>query len=187
MDGGDRARSQQDERYVRAVEALGPALERLARAFEIDADQQKDLLQDIHFAIWRSFARFDGRCSESTWVYRVAHNVAATHVASRKRLRAGGMQTLDQLDTIPDPAQPDPEAQTSERQALARLTALVRALHLPDRQVVLLYLEGLDAAAIGEVCGLKANAVGVKIHRLKALLAKQFHQAQSRQVLGGPR
>jgi RNA polymerase sigma-70 factor (ECF subfamily) len=176
MDGGDQVSSQQDERYVRAVETLGPALERLARAYEADADLQKDLLQDIHFAVWRSFARFDGRCSEATWVYRVAHNVAASHVAGRKRRRAGGMLTLDELEQRPDPAQPDPETETGERQALARLMTLVRALALPDRQVVLLYLEGLDAAAIGEVCGLKAGAVAVKIHRLKTVLARQFHQ-----------
>jgi RNA polymerase sigma-70 factor (ECF subfamily) len=182
MDGADHANSEQDARYVRAAETLGSALERLARAYETDPDQQQDLLQDIHFALWRSFAKFDGRCSESTWVYRVAHNVAASHVASRRRLRAGGMLTLDQLELRPDPAQPDPEAETGERQALARLMALVRNLAVPDRQVVLLYLEGLDAAAIGEVSGLKANAAGVKIHRLKALLAKQFHQ-----VKGGPR
>ena len=178
MDGGDQVSSQQDERYVRAAEMLGPALERLARAYEADPDQQKDLLQDIHFAVWRSFARFDGRCSESTWVYRVAHNAAASHAASRKRQRAGGMLTLDELERRPDPGQPDPEAETGERQALARLTALVRALALPDRQVVLLYLEGLDAAAIGEVCGLTPGAVAVKIHRLKAVLAKRFHQAR---------
>jgi RNA polymerase sigma-70 factor (ECF subfamily) len=177
MDGGDhQAGSQQDERYVRAAETLGPALERLARAYEADADQQKDLLQDIHFAVWRSFARFDGRCSESTWVYRVAHNVAASHAASSRRRCAGGMLTLDELERWPDPAQPDPEAQTGERQALARLMALVRALALPDRQVVLLYLEGLDAAAIGEVCGLKPGAAAVKIHRLKTVLAKQFQK-----------
>jgi RNA polymerase sigma-70 factor (ECF subfamily) len=176
MDGGDHVSSEQDARYVRAAETLGPALERLARAYEVDAEQQKDLLQDIHFALWRSFAKFDGRCSESTWVYRVAHNVAASHVASRKRLRAGGMIALDVLEQLPDAGQPDPEEETGERRALARLMALVRALKLPDRQIVLLYLEGLDAAAIGEVCGLKANAVAVKIHRLKALLADQFQK-----------
>jgi RNA polymerase sigma-70 factor (ECF subfamily) len=177
MDGGNQAGSQQqDERYVRAAETLGPALERLARAYEADADQRKDLLQDIHLALWRSFAKFDGRCSEATWVYRVAHNVAASHVASQRRRRAGGMLTLDELELRPDPAQPDPEAETGERQALARLTALVRALAVPDRQVVLLYLEGLDAAAIGEVCGLTPSAVAVKIHRLKAALARQFQK-----------
>jgi len=176
MDGASEAKSEQDQRYVRATESLGAALERLTRAYESDPDQQRDLLQDIHFALWRSFAAFDGRCSETTWAYRVSHNVAASHVAKRKRLRAGGMLTLDDLEHRPDPAQPDPEAETGERRAVERLTALVRALALPDRQVVLLYLEGLDAAAIGEVCGLKGNAVAVKIHRLKAVLARQFHQ-----------
>ncbi len=179
--GADRAISQgeQDERYTRAAGAFGPALERLARAYEADADQQRDLLQDIHFAVWRSFTQFDGRCSEATWVYRVAHNVAASHVAKRRRQRAGGMLTLDELAHRPDPAQPDPEAETGERQALARLTALVRALAVPDRQVVLLYLEGLDAAAIGEVCGLTPGAVATKIHRLKAVLAQQFQKGDA--------
>ena len=102
----------QDERYARAVETLGPALERLAHAFEADADLQRDLLQDIHFAIWRSFARFDGRCAESTWVYRVAHNVAASHVVRRTRARARSMVTLEELADVPDPGQPDPEAAT---------------------------------------------------------------------------
>jgi RNA polymerase sigma-70 factor (ECF subfamily) len=58
---------------------------------------------------------------------------------------------------------------------MTRLMSLVRALAVPDRQVVLLYLEGLDAAAIGEVCGLRPGAVAVKIHRLKALLSRQFN------------
>ena len=108
----------------------------------------------------------------------MAHNVAASHVASRRRQRASGVVTLDQIDHWPDPAQPSPEARTGKRQALARLTSLVRALAMPDRQIVLLYLEGLDAVAIGEVCGLTPGAVAVKIHRLKALLAQQFHQAK---------
>jgi RNA polymerase sigma-70 factor, ECF subfamily len=177
MDGADQSRPQelQDARYARAVDALGPALERLSRAFEADPDQQRDLLQEIHFAIWRSFARFDGRCSEATWVYRVAHNVAASHVIRRTRSRRSRTVTLEELANQADPAQPDPERATGERQALARLTGLVRALDPPDRQIVVLYLEGLDAAAIGEICGLTPGAVSTKVHRLKAVLAQQFH------------
>ena len=178
MDGADEhgSRATQDQRYVRAMEQLGPAIERISRAYEADADLQKDLLQDIHFAIWRSFAGFDGRCAESTWVYRVAHNVAATHVLRRSRSRAGRMVTLDELADLWDPSQPDPETETGERQALKRLTALVRALGPPDRQVVVLYLEGLDGARIAEICGLTPGAVATKVHRLKAVLAQRFQQ-----------
>ena len=173
MDEGDE-RGLQDSRYAHAVERLGPALARLARAFEADSDLQRDLLQDIHFAIWRSFAGFDGRCSEKTWVFRVAHNVAASHVVRRMRARVRNMATLEELSDRPDPSQPDPEAEAGERQALERLTALIQALAPTDRQIVVLYLEGLDASAIGEICGLSPRAVATKIYRLKAALAQGF-------------
>jgi RNA polymerase sigma-70 factor (ECF subfamily) len=176
---GEETRGQ-DARYARAAQAFGPALERLAQAFESDFDLQRDLLQDIHFALWRSFANFDGLCSERTWVFRVAHNMAASHVIRNKRSGLRRMATLEELANRPDPGQPDPETATGEQRALDRLTDLVRALDPPDRQVVVLYLEGLDAGAIGEVCGLTPGAVATKVYRLKAVLAQRFNQPQGR-------
>lgn len=170
------SKASQDECYARAAAAFGPALERLARAYEADADLRRDLLQEIHLALWRSFARYDGHCSERTWVYRVAHNVAASH---SRRARPNKLLSLDELATTGDLGQPDPELQVAERHATARLTALVRTLSAPDRQVVILYLEGLEAKAIGEVCGLTAGAVATKLSRLKALLVHRINQ-------GGP-
>jgi RNA polymerase sigma-70 factor (ECF subfamily) len=181
MDGADQlpSRTLQDERYARAAASFGAALERLARGYEADADQRLDLLQDIHLAVWRSFARYDGRCSERTWVYRVAHNVAISHGQKRRRSRPDRLSTLDELAALGDPTQPDPEAQTADRHALARLTALVRTLVPPDRQIVMLYLEGLEAKAIAEVCGLSPGAVATKLHRLKTVLANRINQGGS--------
>lgn len=162
----------QDERYRQAAEAFGPALERLARGYERDPHLRRDLVQDIHVALWRSFAAFDDLCSLRTWVYRVAHNIATSHVLRRRRDTAG----LVALDQIADPLSgDDPEAAVGARQALDRLLALIHDLTPTDRQVALLYLEDLDAAAIGEVTGLSAGAVSVRIHRLKAILAARFH------------
>jgi RNA polymerase sigma-70 factor (ECF subfamily) len=178
MGGATRAKSEAvgDEPYARTVAMFGAALERLSRAYEADADLRLDLLQEIHFALWRSFAQFDGRCSERTWVYRVAHNVAASHVLKRRRSRSQSLATLDEIAAQADPMQASPEAEAGDRQALGRLMALVQALAPPDRQIVILYLEGLEAAAIGEVCGLTPGAVATKIHRLKAVLARRFEQ-----------
>ncbi len=125
-------------------------------------------------ALWRSLGAFDGRCSLRTWVYRVAHNTAATHVQRRKRWRGERGAGLETLENLADAD--DPEAAVGERQALERLMAVVHRLGPPDRQVALLYLEDLDAAAIGEITGLSAGAVATKIHRLKALLARRFAQ-----------
>ena len=45
----------------------------------------------------------------------------------------------------------------------------------PDRQVMLLYLDGLDAKEIGEITGLSPGAVATRIHRIKAVLARRFN------------
>ncbi|HEY3950389.1 sigma-70 family RNA polymerase sigma factor [Phenylobacterium sp.] len=162
----------QDERYAVAAAEFGAAVERLARGYEANPEARRDLVQDIHLALWRSLSAFDGRCSLRTWVYRVAHNTAVSHVQRGRRWRREGRATLEELERLPDAD--DPETAVGERQALSRLMALIQALGPPDRQVALLYLEDLDAAAIGEITGLSAGAVAVRIHRLKALLARRF-------------
>jgi RNA polymerase sigma-70 factor (ECF subfamily) len=160
----------QDGRYAFAAQAFGPALERLAKAYEADPECRNDLLQDIHLALWRSFARFDERCSLRTWVYRVAHNVGASHILRQKS--NSHLVSLDDLE-LPTGAQ-SPEDTAGEHHALSRLMAFIRALKPPDRQVLLLYLEDLNAAAIAEVTGLSPGAVAVRIHRAKAILAEEF-------------
>jgi RNA polymerase sigma-70 factor, ECF subfamily len=169
-------KSSQDERYVRTTAKFGAALERLARAYEVDPELRRDLFQDIHIALWQSLARFDGRCSERTWVYRVAHNIGASHVRRRHRTVRERFTTLDDLSVATMPSSDDPEIEIGDRQALARLMALIHALAPVDRQVVLLYLEGLDAAAIGEITGFSPGAVATKLHRLKAILARQLKE-----------
>jgi RNA polymerase sigma-70 factor (ECF subfamily) len=162
----------QDELYAEAAATYGGALERLARAYDTDADRARDLLQDIHVALWQSLSRFEGRCSMRTWVYRVAHNVATSQVI-RRRASAPTLVGLDELDETPAAIGAD-EALDAHR-AMERLQALVHRLKPLDRQLMLLYLEGVDAASIGEVTGLSAGNVATKIHRIKALLARRFH------------
>jgi RNA polymerase sigma-70 factor (ECF subfamily) len=163
-------RSGQDERYRSAAAEYGPALERLARAVEADPTERRDLLQEIHFAVWRSMSGFDGRCSMRTWVYRVAHNAAASHVMRGRRAPKG--VSVEELAVADDAA--NPEEIASEHQALEKLMATIRSLKPPDAQVMLLYLEDLDAAAIGEITGISPGAIATKIHRIKALLARRF-------------
>ena len=77
-------RPTRDDLYREAVASCGSALDRLARAYEVDPDKRRDLLQEIDVALWQSFEDFEERCSLKTWVYRVAHNTA-TPVVIRKR------------------------------------------------------------------------------------------------------
>jgi RNA polymerase sigma-70 factor (ECF subfamily) len=105
-------------------------------------------------------------------VYRVAHNTA-TSVCIRRRDRL----RLVSIDEVEPPVESGNVGRAiDEERARARVLDLIHRLKPVDRQVVLLYLEGLDAAATGDVVGLTARNVATKIHRLKKLLALQFHQ-----------
>lgn len=168
-----RPSPEQDARYAAAAAEHGAALQRLARATEANPERRRDLLQDMHVALWRSFASFDGRCTLRTWVYRVAHNVAASHVDRERRAHRGAV-ALDEIEHLADARSVSDEAEESE--ALARLHALIRQLKSPDRQVMTLYLEELDAAAIAEITGLSSGAVATRISRLKSQLARLFHE-----------
>ena len=163
----------QDARYLEAAAAHGAALQRLAGAFEANAERRRDLLQDMHVALWRSFVAYDARCSVRTGVYRVAHNVAASHVGKERRTHRGAV-TLDEIEHLPSAQNISLEVEETE--ALARLHAIIRALGQPDRQIITLYLEGLDAASIAEVTGLSAGAVATRVSRLKTQLARLFQE-----------
>ena len=174
--------SKQDDLYEEAAATLGAALGRLARGYEPDADQRRDLLQDIHLALWQSLDRFDGRCSLRTWTYRVAHNIAISKVV-RRRGRTAALVSLDELESRPetmgrDGARQSREDQFDRERATERLVVLIHELKPIDRQVMLLYLEGLDAAAIGEVAGIAGPNVATKVHRIKRVLAARFHQGE---------
>jgi RNA polymerase sigma-70 factor (ECF subfamily) len=165
--------SRQDGLYADAVAMYGAALERLSRAYEPDADRRLDLLQEVHVALWRSFASFDGRCSLRTWVYRVAHNVA-TSLVIRRRSRSPTLVGLEELESMSGAV--DQDQMLDDRRALDRVMTLIHKLDPFDRQVILLYLEGLDASSIGEITGISAGNVATKVHRVKKILAKRFLQ-----------
>jgi len=166
---------QRDQLYREVVDAYGAALARLASAYEADPDRRRDLLQEIHVALWLSFAGFDGDCSLRTWVYRVAHNAAASHVRYERRRAA----TFVDLETLAETGDGSDHAGTLDRRMAAeRLGRLIRRLRPIDRQVIVSYLEGLDAAAIGEIAGLSPGAVATRIHRIKTALAKRFHDGE---------
>jgi RNA polymerase sigma-70 factor (ECF subfamily) len=168
--------SHQDTLYQEVAATYGGPLDRLARAYEADADKRLDLLQEIHIAIWRSLESFGERCTLRTWVYRVAHNVATSHVVSQKRYNSREFVSLDVLDSVIGVE--DEEFAAGRRIALECLWALIQELDPLDRQIILLYLEGVDAASIGEITGISAGNIATKVHRSKLALARWFKEGE---------
>jgi RNA polymerase sigma-70 factor (ECF subfamily) len=167
--------SAQDDWYRKTATDHSAALERLARAYEANPEERRDLLQEIHIALWRSLAGFDERCSLRTWAYRVAHNIAVTHIYRSRRTKNLNLISIEDLEESENPAATDSAATVVESQMLlAQLYGLIQRLNPADRQIITLYLEGLDAASIGEVTGISPGYAATKIHRIKRILADRF-------------
>lgn len=115
----------QNSFYHQAADVFGSSLDRLARAYELDPDLRRDLLQEIHLQLWHSFAHFENRCSLRTWVYRVAHNVAAAHAIRQRRIRDRlvSIETLEALSSSKHW-----EQAVSQAEALDRLYTLMQRL-----------------------------------------------------------
>ena len=156
-------RAELERTFDRLLAENGPALARLAASYTNTAADRDDLLQEIALSIWRGLAQFRGECSERTFLFRIAHNRAVTHV-TRRRPPA----SADAID-IPD-TRPNPEAGFAREQQGQRLRRAVHALPLLYRQVVTLTLEGMDYGEIAQVLGISESNVGARLSRARQML-----------------
>lgn len=155
-----------DERFAAWMAAHVGVLSRIARAFATGADQH-DLMQELMLAVWRAAPTFRGDARESTFIFRVAHNAALTwrRRETTRRLRHAD---YERLAAPLDDVRADP--------LLARLYDAIRALDALDRSLVLLLLEGLSYAEIGEVHGLTETNVGARLTRARQKLAQTMEK-----------
>jgi RNA polymerase sigma factor (sigma-70 family) len=175
------ARDQPDAANVESMQVRFEAL--LARhrgiVFKVaniycrDAEDRRDLVQEICTQLWRSYPSYDEHRSFSTWMYRVALNVAISHRRSFT-YRDRYLSSLDDaaLFAIPDAVAHDPDD---------RVRDLYRVIHQLDdlhRALILLYLEGRSYREIAEVLGISETNVATKLNRLKQRLRKELADSQ---------
>ena len=106
----------------------------------------------------------------------MAHNTATSHLTRAFRLRQQQFVTLDELSGEPAVREQPADEALDHRRTLDRLYALIRQFDPIDRQVIVSYLEGIEAAEIAEIVGTSPGAIGMKVHRIKRLLALQFNE-----------
>ena len=161
------------DRFARIVEAHGPALARAARSYARSAAEREDLEQDIAVAIWRALPSFRGDCSERTFVLRIAHNQALSFLTRRR-----GRLATAELDEEPLHSGPDPEVLAGLSERMRAVFGAIHALPFGQRQVLVLALEGLDHQEIGEVLGISANNVAVRVNRARTELKKRLGESR---------
>ena len=156
-----------EEQFRRLLAANGPALLRLAASYTNTVSDRDDLFQEIALAIWKALPRFRGESSDRTFIFRIAHNRAMSHLAKR---RTSALASDEKVD-VEDP-RPDPEAVLLRDQQHVRLLAAIRQLPVEYRQVMTLALEGMSYAEIAHVVGIRESNVGVRLNRGREMLRR---------------
>lgn len=160
--------SSEQSRYEDLLQRYLQPLRRLAWSYARDGAEGDDLLQEIALALWTALPRFRGESSERTWVYRVAHNTGISFITGQKR-RSAREQTVDSC--VEPASRSNPETEAIDREKVRRLWGAIRDLPLPDRQIVVLYLEGLTAAEIEGVTGFSSGNIATRLTRIRHRLA----------------
>lgn len=150
---------------------FGGSLSRLASSYEWNEPARQDLLQEILLAIWIALPRFRHECSLRTFVFRIAHNRALSHVWRRKKV------VSEQADEVVD-RKPSPESTVIQHAEHSRLLDAIRLLPIPLRQVLTLALEDLSYSEISSVLGISENNVGVRMNRARKLLRERLQDDQ---------
>lgn len=122
-------------------------------------DDRADLAQEIVAQLWRAWPRYDPTRSFTTWMYRIALNVAISFVRKEVRRREASVPFDETAHDVA--AEPD----VSDR--LRRLQSFIERQAPLDRALLLLYLEDRSQREIAEILGITATNVSTKINRLK--------------------
>jgi RNA polymerase sigma-70 factor (ECF subfamily) len=155
------------------VREHGPMIGRLAASYELHRARREELRQEILLAVWRALPSYRGEASLRTFVARVAHNRAATHVA---REAAEPRRAALDPEWPEDGSGPHETVERADRAAV--LLAAVAALPLGLRQPVLLTLEGFAPREIADVLGTTANAVSIRLTRARDALRERMEDAK---------
>ncbi len=168
--------SARQERFEALVARHRGIIFKIAHAYSRDPEDRRDLAQEIVAQVWRAFPTFDATRRFSTWMYRIALNVAISHRrSSTQRARYVSPLDVEALAALEDPASTEPDVRLRELQrAIAQLDDFHRAL-------IVLYLEGHDYREIADVLGITETNVATRLSRLRQRLREQLVDDSHRQ------
>jgi RNA polymerase sigma-70 factor (ECF subfamily) len=129
---------------------------------------REDLFQEITLQAWKAYGNFRGDAKFSTWLYRVSLNTAITFYRKDKR-----KPDLISTDLLPESTETSDDP--IEEQVKAMYAAIGELTKI-DKAIVMLYLEDYPYTDIGEMMGITANNVAVKMNRIKGKLKEQSNK-----------
>lgn len=157
------------DRFLALLEEHDKILFKVANSYCRNREDRQDLIQEIVVQLWRSFDRYDERYRFSTWMYRIAMNVAISFYRSQSRRTDTVPVDVSMLEIVA--AAPAAEEMPDE---IRQLHEFIGRLDEINRALMILYLDGNSYDTIAEILGISTTNVATKISRIKDRLRRDF-------------
>lgn len=154
----------QEQEFIQLLNKHQNIIHKVTHLYTNNAIDREDLFQEICLQAWKSINSFRGESQFSTWLYRVALNIAITHLKKEKNKPT-------QTSLLPNETELE-NNNPIELQTQAMHKAIAE-LNKIDKALVMLYLEDYSYIDIGKILGITPNNVAVKMNRLKVKLKER--------------
>lgn len=141
----------------------------ICNAYCTNPSNREDLAQEIIYQLWKSGNSFNADHRFTTWMYRIALNVAISFYRKEKNRHV--TVPLEKY-TTETAQQADATAETEHNHQL--LQQFINELKELDRALMIVYLEGKTYAEIADILGITETNVATKLNRIKNNLKEKI-------------
>ena len=143
---------------------------KVAKSYCQDEVDRQDLIQEMMVQVWLSLDKYNNRFKISTWLYRIALNVAISYYRKNRTRTAKSVVLNEKTSQMPE------DDKTENELNLNLLERFISELNEIDKALIILYLEDKSHAEIAETLGMSVSNVGTKVGRIKDRLKQRFSQ-----------
>lgn len=155
--------------FLSVIESHKGIIYKIANSYCADTEDRNDLVQDIILRLWQVFEEYNDEFKYSTWIYRIAINVAISNYRREKVREKYFTSNSEPFFEIADFYN---SLETERKYTLLR--QFISELKELDKALMLLYLEEKNYKEISEILGISESNVGTKMGRIKNLLKEKF-------------
>ena len=154
------------DKFLSVIQTNKGIIYKIANSYCKDEEDRKDLVQEIIVQLWKSFDKYNEQYKYSTWIYRIALNVAISFYRKEHRRKDISNPLSDGILIFTD---------TDEtKEDIRFLQQFIAELKELDKALMLLYLEEKSYKEIAEIIDLSETNVATKIGRIKNRLKQKF-------------
>lgn len=157
-----------EQELLQRIEENQKIIYKVCNSYCYNKRDREDLGQEIVYHLIKSYRSFNPDFRFSTWMYRVALNVAISFYRKTKK------ENIINLVEEHEDKEDHNEHEVQLQENLARLQQFINQLKELDKAMMILYLESKSYREIAEIIGISETNVSTRISRIKEKLKQKF-------------